>query len=48
MVWQRDLGKERRHLARWRRSRLTVREYCAAVLGHGLVCACGLAVICHS
>ena len=34
MVWQRDVGKERqwrRHLARWRRSGLTVREYCAAV-----------------
>lgn len=33
MAWQRDVGKERqwrRHLARWRRSGLTVREYCAA------------------
>lgn len=33
MVWERDVGKERewrRHLARWRRSGLTVREYCGA------------------
>ena len=32
MAWQRDVGKERqwrRHLASWRRSGLSVRDYCS-------------------